>query len=171
MAVLTPEELFKKLDALGNVCASPEITKSFMDGAALAEGTAKRYCTPGQSPYWKAPYSDDREGKRNLAHMRDQITSTVIADVPNQRLHGVVFVRGSAPGEPYDYALPVHTGTYDYFTSAGSSLSGEKADGMKGMPPRPVIPDAIMANQASISKIIQGGIKGHIARVCQENVS
>jgi hypothetical protein len=161
--VHTPEELIAKLDEL-KAAESPEIIQAMKDASGRVEGVSKDYCTPGKSPYYKAPYQDDK-ANRMLAHMRDQITSEVQVD--GDTIVGFVFVQGSAPGEPWAYALPVFTGTYDYFQdlemSEGSSTG--KVDGMKGMPPRPVIPDAIRYCQDDIMAILSRGVHNHLRRV------
>ena len=158
---LTSEQLIAKLEALGAV-DSPEIFKAMMQAAKNVEAKAKTFCTPGLSPYWKAPYSDDSDKNYLLAHMRDQISSTVVAD--GSRLNAIIFVQDSAEGEPWRYSLYVHTGTYDYAIDpemAALSSTG-KVPGMKGMPPRPVIPDAARTCQNQTLALIAEGVRQHI---------
>jgi len=189
--LLTPAELIRKFEELKAV-DSPEILQAMAQAAADVEGTAKKYCTPGNPKYYKAPYSDDRglqisasmrkqigglrpdiiprTHDRLLVHMRDQISHVVIAD--GNQIHGIVYVMGSGEGEPWHYALPVHTGTYDYFedpTVAGditSRYSG-KVTGVKGMPPRPVIPDAVRENAQKTLQTLSKGVEAHLRRVCE----
>jgi hypothetical protein len=166
MKILTPEQMTNVLKNL-EMRNSPELKQAMADAAMLVEGVSKDYCTPGKSPYYKAPYQDDTIANRLLAHMRDQITHQVFDD--GDSITAVVFVRGSAQGEPWSYALPVHTGTYDYFKEPdmGEMSSSGKVEGMKGMPPRPVIPDAIKFCERDIYKIISKAVEDHLQR-CQD---
>jgi hypothetical protein len=167
MKILTPEQMTNVLKNM-EMRNSPEINQAMKDAAMLVEGVSKDYCTPGKSPYYKAPYQDDTLANRLLAHMRDQITHQVFDD--GDSIVATVFVRGSAQGEPWSYALPVHTGTYDYFKNpeGGEISSTGKVPGMKGMPPRPVIPDAISFCQRDISKIISKAVQDHLDRCVSE---
>lgn len=186
---LTPEQLIQKFDEL-KASESPEIMQAMEQAAAEVEGTGKKYCTPGNPKYNKAPYSDDRglqagmrkAAKMNirpdlvsphdrlLSHMRDQISHVVLKN--GNQICGIVFVQGSAEGEPWHYALPVHTGTYDYFEfpdiaqDMTSRYSG-KIQGIKGMPPRPVIPDAIRENAQKTLMTLSKGVEAHLRRVCE----
>jgi hypothetical protein len=167
MKILTPEQMANVLRNC-EMRNSPEVNQGMKDAAMLVEGVSKDYCTPGKSPYYKAPYSDDTIANRLLAHMRDQITHQVIDE--GDSIVATVFVRGSAQGEPWSYALPVHTGTYDYFKDpeAGEGSSTGKVSGMKGMPPRPVIPDAIKFCERDIYKIVSKAVQSHLDRVVNE---
>jgi hypothetical protein len=164
--LLTPAQLVAKLKQL-EIINSPEVIDCLMKEGAGVVAVAKQYCTPGHSPYYKAPYSDDQTRDRMLEHMRDMIANTVSVNVKEKNLHGTVFVRDSAEGEAHRYALYVHTGTYDYAVDPEmSELSATgKVEGMKGMPPRPVIPDAIKARETHIIRALSLAVDAHNKRV------
>lgn len=107
----------------------------------IAEGEARRLCSPGHSPYWKAPYTDDRDPAREPPHMRDVMFHRVIHTDPAV-LRGVV-------GNPKKYAGWVHNGTYP-------------DDPDRGMYPRPFITDAIRNKEYEIRKILSEGVQAHL---------
>jgi len=101
MVILTSEQLQAKLQNIKED-SIPAITKAMNLAALNVEGKAKENCTPGKSPYWKAPYSDDNDPRREPPHMRDVMYSEV--EVSGTRVRGIV-------GNPKQYALYVHEGT------------------------------------------------------------
>ena len=52
MTVLTADKLVQKLDNL-KASTIPSIEKAMVLAAMNVEGEAKKYCTPGQSPYYR----------------------------------------------------------------------------------------------------------------------
>jgi len=76
MVILTSEQLQAKLQNIKED-SIPAITKAMNLAALNVEGKAKENCTPGKSPYWKAPYSDDNDPRREPPHMRDVMYSEV----------------------------------------------------------------------------------------------
>jgi hypothetical protein len=99
--ILTPEEMSLKISQLTRE-AWPIIEKGLTNAALNVEGEAKRNCTPGKSPYYKAPYTDDNDPRREPPHMRDVMGTevTVTAD----EIKAVI-------SNPKHYALAVHEGT------------------------------------------------------------
>jgi HK97 gp10 family phage protein len=128
--ILTPEELAEKLARLQNKMI-PGIVKSMEKACLNVEGLAKEYCTPGKSPYYRAPYSDDDNPNRDPVHMRDTIEGKV-ADVSDNYVAGVV-------GTPKDYSPYVHEGT-------------------SKMQARPFILDAITEKQEETKEILSDGV-------------
>ena len=91
----------------------PKLAKKMEPLAGAVEAEAKKNCTLGMSPYdWMdfpskggasgAPYSVDKNPKRELVHMRDEMYSGVA--VEGNKVEGIV-------GNPKSYALAVHDGT------------------------------------------------------------
>lgn len=163
---LTFDQLLRKLDDL-EVINSPEVVECLFKESAVTAGVSKQYCTPGHSPYWKAPYSDDRDEDRQLVHMRDMIDSTVRVDLNEKKMAGVIFVRDSGEGHSHHYALYVHEGTYDYYKpdESGEISFINPAPGMKGMPPRRYLTDAVKVRQQDIRNNLCVAIWKHMKRV------
>lgn len=157
----TPEQMKKKIMAL-KLEDSPELFEAAEKAMKEIADTAREYCTPGMSPYYKAPYDET-----STEHLREQIRSSVTRE--KGKLVGTVFIEESARGERFDYALPVMTGTYDYFTGADleHTKAGWKVAGMKGMPPRPFLPDAVHDSRDRIIEALQDGVTAHIRRVAR----
>jgi hypothetical protein len=91
----------------------PKMAKRMELLAGAVETEAKKNCTLGISPYdWMdfpsklgapgAPYSVDKNPKREVEHMRDEMYSGVTVD--GNKVEGYV-------GNPKAYALAVHDGT------------------------------------------------------------
>jgi hypothetical protein len=99
--VMTPAELSQKLSQL-TAKAFPYVETGLTNAAQNVEGEAKNYCTPGKSPYYRAPYSDDNDPRREPPHMRDVMYTEV--EVSDTRVRAVI-------GNPKHYALAVHEGT------------------------------------------------------------
>jgi len=99
--IMTPEELSLKLGQLTKK-AFPAIERGLTNAALNVEGESKQYCTPGKSPYYKAPYTDDNDPRRKPPHMRDVMFTTV--EVSTDQIKATI-------GNPKNYALAVHDGT------------------------------------------------------------
>ena len=101
MALITEQELIQKLENLKTE-AVPAIKKGMQRAVLNVKGGAKKNCTPGKSPYYRAPYSDDNNPKRVPPHMRDVMYGKV--EVSGNQVRGVV-------GNPKSYAAAVHEGS------------------------------------------------------------
>jgi hypothetical protein len=118
MRIVKPEELREMLERIS--AKSIPAAQWGMGNAVLhIEGVAKKYCTPGQTPYYKAPYTDDNDPHREPPHMRDVMYSRV--RVSGNKVQGTV-------GNPKHYSPWVH-------------------DGSSYMEARPFILDAIIASR------------------------
>ena len=146
MANMTPEQMIMKIKEFQIGCHEAIINA--MEKAALnIEATAKKYCTPGASPYdWfiyrskehyaqihgreyhGAPYSLNDA----VLHMRDTIQGNVRNE--GDMVVGVVWT-------PVDYAIYVHEGT--------SMMQ----------PPRPFLLDACQDELPDTMRLIEKGIK------------
>ena len=116
MTKMTPEEFYAKLDRLGLGCH--EAIADGMEKAALnIESVAKKYCTPGHSPYdwFQFPTKQEQAANENreyfgapyslqtaVLHMRDTIQGSVRDE--GDYVVGVVWT-------PVQYAAYVHEGT------------------------------------------------------------
>ncbi len=136
--ILTPEELIAKLDRLQQGMV-PALERYMQTAALNVEGEAKRYCTPGQSPYYRAPYSDDNDPHREPPHMRDVMFSKVT--VQGNKVIGTV-------GNTKDYSPYVH-------------------DGTSRMQARPFILDAIITKRDETRAILSAGIEQALKEVCE----
>lgn len=136
--ILTPDQMAEKLAAL-NLNEIPALVPAMEKACLLAEGKAKENCTPGKSPYYKAPYSDDDDPRRKPPHMRDTIESGV-ADVESNSVRGVV-------GTDKDYSIYVHEGT-------------------SRMQARPFVLDAIKEEQDNILEILGEATVEVVRRQC-----
>jgi len=134
---LTAEELQQKLNNL-KAGTIPAIATAMEMAALNVEGESKKNCTPGQSPYYRAPYSDDNDPHRDPVHMRDTIKGTVT--IAGNSVHGLV-------GTPKEYALFVHEGTTK-------------------MQARPFILDAIKAKDKDTRAILSKALEDAIKREC-----
>lgn len=90
------EELQVKLRKMSSDMI-PLIRKGMTNAVQNVEGKAKENCTPGSSPYYRAPHI--------TGTMRRSIGSKV--DVKGNEVKGIVF----AGGEKANYAEEVHEGT------------------------------------------------------------
>lgn len=135
--ILTSEELQAKLRRISDR-QLPAITAGMQQAVLNVEGQAKKNCTPGQSPYAKAPYSDDRDPRREPPHMRDVMYSEV--KVEGTAVRGIV-------GNPKEYALPVH-------------------DGTSRMEARPYIMDAIHEKDRETRAILSKAVEDSLRREC-----
>ena len=136
--ILTREELLAKLDNLERGMV-PAVARYMGTAALNVEGEAKKYCTPGQSPYYRAPYSDDNDPHREPPHMRDVMWSKVT-------IKGTV-VTGTV-GNSKDYSLHVH-------------------DGTSRMQARPFILDAIITKEAETRALLSEAIVQAIKEQCE----
>ena len=90
---LTPAQLAAELRRRQGIIRS-NLEPKMMKAAANVEGRAKIYCTPGESPYPKAPYQ--------TGFLRRAMTSGVIKE--GDAVVGVV-------GNGMSYAVAVHEGS------------------------------------------------------------
>jgi len=135
--VLTVEQLQAKLRRLSDA-QLPAVIAGMQAAVLNVEACARRNCTPGQSPYAKAPYSDDRDPNREPPHMRDTIEGKVT--VKGSSVQGTV-------GTPKHYALPVHEGT-------------------SKMEARPFIMDAIKEKDVETRAILSKALEESLRREC-----
>jgi hypothetical protein len=138
MITYTPEQMAAKLRAL-HTDEIPALVQAMDKACLVAEGEAKNYCTPGKSPYYKAPYSDDNDPRRKPPHMRDTIEGKV-AEVTASSVVGRL-------GTPKDYAIHVHEGT-------------------SRMQARPFLLDAIKAKEDDIVGILAEATREVVRRQC-----
>jgi hypothetical protein len=130
MRNVSPEELKAMLEEIS--ARSMEAAENGMRDATLyIEGVAKEYCTPGHTPYSKAPYSDDNDPHRDPVHMRDVMFSRVRRE--GSRVIGSV-------GNTKEYSPFVH-------------------DGTSKMPPRPFILDAIIASREETKIFLEAALR------------
>jgi hypothetical protein len=138
MIIYTAAQLKDKLERLP--AAAVKGTAAGMQKAVLnVEGESKRYCTRGQTPYYRAPYSDDDDPHREPPHMRDTIKGEVI--VVGTSVHGTI-------STPKSYARPVH-------------------DGTSRMRARPFILDAIRAKDRDTRAFLSEGLQDGLNEVWQ----
>ena len=90
------EELQEKLKSI-SADMLPVLKEAMTDATMNIEGKAKENCTPGQSPYYKAPLI--------TGTMRRSIGSKI--DVKGNEIKGIIH----AGGEKANYAEDVHEGT------------------------------------------------------------
>lgn len=138
MGQITPTELTARITSLGKDIPE-ELKKSVLKAAQNIEAEAKRYCTPGKSPYKKAPYSDDNDPRRQPPHMRDVMYSKV---VEGKRIQAVV-------GNTKSYAFHVHQGT-------------------SKMPARPFIMDAVKAKVGDTNAFLKDGVKNALMKAIKK---
>jgi len=128
--IMTPQQLKARLAKLGPA-GFKEVRKGMVAAVGEVEGEAKKFCTPGHSPYSKAPYTDDRDTQREPPHMRDTIKGKVQMTKTN--------IKGTI-GTPKHYALAVH-------------------DGTKKMAGRPFLYDAIRSKRKRTTQLIKDSLK------------
>lgn len=130
MRTMTVEELQSKLENISKDML-PAIKKGMIDAAQNIEGKAKENCTPGSSPYSKAPHI--------TGTLSRSIASKV--EVKGNEVHGIVSAGGEdSPEGPVEYAIHVHEGT-------------------SKMPARPFILDAIQAKEKDTTEILTDAIE------------
>lgn len=143
----------------------PAMTRGMRRSCLLVKGTAKENCTPGKSPYPRAPYSDDNDPHREPPHMRDVMYHKVARY--GDSIRGVI-------GNPKHYALPVHDGHYSTMRSQSTLTAIAKfgGGGSRGrfVPARPFITDAIKQHQQDIVNIFDDEIKMELLRHCEGNL-
>lgn len=91
--IMTVEQLAAKLQNLSDDML-PAIQKAMTDAVQNVEAKAKENCTPGSSPYWKAPHI--------TGTLRRSINSETRTE--DNEIHGIV-------GANTKYAAAVHEGT------------------------------------------------------------
>ena len=96
MTIISIEELQRKLSNLSKDTL-PAIEKAMTDAVQNIEGKARENCTPGSSPYYRAPHI--------TGTMLRSIASKV--DVKGTEIKGIVY----AGGTKANYAEEVHEGT------------------------------------------------------------
>jgi len=122
---ITIEELRKRLRNVQKETI-PRVEEAMQTAMNPIVAGAKRDCTPGQSRYYRAPYSDDDDPGRQPPHMRDTIEGHVITE--KNVVSGIV-------GTWKDYAIYVHEGT-------------------QKMPPRPFLLDNIIDNRDNTLEVL-----------------
>lgn len=138
---LTFDELREKLKGV-QASVIPGVMRGMKKAALNVEKKAKQNCTPGKSPYWKAPYSDDKDPEREVPHMRDVMYAKVSTD--GREVRAIV-------GNPKHYALFVHEGTAK-------------------MASRPFILDAIKEKEEETRKIISDALEVALLQCCEGDV-
>ena len=133
---ITPEELQDKLRRI-HAEAGPKIHRGMELAALNVEGKAKKNCTPGETPYYKAPFDTGK--------LRASITSLV--EDRGDSYMGVVGCQGSYDGGEVPYAIYIHEGTYK-------------------MSARPFILDAITEEQDHTLQIIADAVRDHLQEYC-----
>ena len=93
MARMTPEQLKARLDNLA-IKIVPAVAEGMKLAAANVEGRAKLNCSPGSSPYYRAPFQ--------TGHLRANIKHDT--QITGRTVTGLV-------GDPVEYAEAVHEGT------------------------------------------------------------
>ena len=136
--LLTQEELLQKLSNIKD-SMMPAIKSGMQKAVLNVKGAAKKNCTPGSSPYYKAPYSDDNDPKRDPVHMRDVMSGGV--KTSGNSIIGVV-------GNKKSYAFWVHEGT-------------------TRMQARPFIMDAIKAKDEETQKLLSEAVEIAIVQQCE----
>jgi hypothetical protein len=145
--ILTPQQLQAKLQRIA-LDTIPTIEDAMGDATLLVEKRARDNCSPGKSPYWRAPYSDDNDPRREPPHMRDVMFSEV--RIEGRSVKGIV-------GNPKRYAAPVHEG------ATRKSMLGGRIDVMKA---RPFIADAINEEERNIRIILSDAIYKSLKKEC-----
>jgi hypothetical protein len=90
---LTPDQLRAKLDRVATQLI-PAVERGMRQATAVIEARAKSNCTPGESPYYKAPF--------DKGFLRGTIYTAV--ETHGHAVQGFV-------ASPMEYAPPVHEGT------------------------------------------------------------
>jgi len=149
---ISREDLLRKFDNLERNLI-PHVVKKMKLAAGIVETQAKWNCTPGKSPYdWMifpskrgasgAPYSVDKNPKREAEHMREEMYSLV--DVVGKSVYGII-------GNTKDYALPVHDGVHA---------------GGRYMPARPFILDALIEKDPTTSALLAEALVENCMEQC-----
>jgi HK97 gp10 family phage protein len=136
--ILTTEELTENLQRLSEATI-PAARKAMMKAAANIKGKAMENCTPGKSPYYRAPYSDDNDPKRQPPHMRDVMYFRTAETT--KAVAGIV-------GNPKSYARAVH-------------------DGTSRMKARPFILDAIKACDQDTRILLSDALLEELRKECE----
>jgi HK97 gp10 family phage protein len=136
MITMTPEQMAAKLKNISNDML-PAIKKGMRDACKNIEGRAKKNCTPGESPYSRAPHITGTLSRSMGSHV----------EVDGKKIKGIVSAGGEDSKEgPVEYASAVHEGT-------------------SRMAPRPFILDAIIANEKEtvefLSDAIEEAVEAH----------
>ena len=139
--VVTSEQLISILENVQEAMV-PTMAKAMRRAVPLVKGQAKKNCTPGHSPYAKAPYTDDDDPRREPPHMRDVMFGKVI--VEGNVVRGIV-------GNTKRYSPWVH-------------------DGTSKMAPRPFILDAIKEHEQDIIDIFNEEIETTILQNVEGNL-
>lgn len=118
MRTMTPEQMAAKLKDL-SYAMIPAMKKGMGNACRNIEGRAKKNCTPGESPYPRAPHVTGTLSRSMGSHV----------EVDGNKITGIVSAGGEDSKEgPVEYAINVHEGT-------------------SRMAPRPFILDAIIEEE------------------------
>lgn len=108
----------------------PAIKKGMADACLNIEGCAKKNCTPGQSPYSRAPHITGTLSRSMGSHV----------EVHDKEIKGIVSAGGEdSPEGPVEYAIHVHEGT-------------------SRMAPRPFILDAIKEEEKMTTGLLSDAV-------------
>jgi hypothetical protein len=127
---MTPEQMAAKLKDI-SADMIPAIKKGMADALLNIEGKAKDNCTPGSSPYSKAPH---------ITGTLSRSTGSRV-EVHGNEMKGIVSAGGEdSPEGPVEYAIHVHEGT-------------------SKMAPRPFILDAIKEEEEMTIGLLSDAIE------------
>ena len=144
MITYTPEQMAAKLQRL-SAGTIPGIRAGMDQACELVVTRSKENCTPGKSPYYRAPFI--------TGMLRDSIDKDVTEN--GKQLIGEIF-------DPVDYALAIHEGRST--SSQKSIVAGGQSISWGG--PRPFILDAITEEQDTILEILSAAVTGQVRREC-----
>lgn len=136
MRTMTPEQMAAKLKDISTDMI-PTIKTGMADACRNIEGRAKKNCTPGQSPYSRAPHVTGTLSRSMGSHV----------EVDGKNITGIVSAGGEdSPVGPVEYAIHIHEGT-------------------SRMAPRPFILDAIIEEEKTtlgfISDATEDALEAH----------
>ena len=130
MITMSPEQMAAKLKNLSNAMR-PGIERGMKDACRNIEGRAKKNCTPGESPYSRAPHVTGTLSRSMGSHV----------EVDGNKIKGIVSAGGEDSKEgPVEYAIHVHEGT-------------------SRMAPRPFILDAIQSEEKKTLEFLTDAVE------------
>ena len=135
MITMTPEQMAAKLKDISYAMV-PAIKAGMKDACRNIEGRAKKNCTPGESPYPRAPHVTGTLSRSMGSHV----------EVDGNKITGIVSAGGEDSKEgPVEYAINVHEGT-------------------SRMAPRPFIFDAIKEEEGATLEFLGEPIEEALER-------